>query len=109
MQQTLYRCLFDRTRPKRMLTGTILTVLSVFVPVEQRDEARCMRAYVHMIENKIEEERKKGWNKRMSKREKKHGDRYRRQEIDKERRGRVQEIVRRKMRKEMREHNEEER
>lgn len=53
-------CKFDRTRPKRMLTGTILTVQSVFVPAEQRNKTMC--AYVHVTEDENEREREEeGW------------------------------------------------
>lgn len=34
-----------------MLTGMILTVLSVFVPAEQRNRAKCVHVYMHVTEN----------------------------------------------------------
>lgn len=58
-----------------MLTGTRLTVQSVFVPEEQRNKTMYVREYMHVTENESkrekERERKgkneggiKGWQKR---------------------------------------------
>lgn len=57
-----------------MLTGTILTVQSVFVPAEQRNKTMCVRCdYVHVTENESKREKKRErerleerWDKRVA-------------------------------------------